>query len=63
MGQWTEESESWYVNRVQEIQKGGKSGLPRSQGDWRDLIHFTRKAPKLVYHMNLAASSYIQKHM
>ena len=63
VGQWTDECESWYVKRVQDIQAGGASGLPRSQADWRDLIHLTRKAPKLVYQMNLAASSYIKECM
>ena len=60
VGQWTDECESWYVKWVQEIQAGG---VPRSQTDWRDLIHLTRKAPKLVHHMNLAASSYIKECM
>lgn len=60
VGQWTHECEEWYVNRVNTIQQGG---TPLKQNEWRNMTHFTRKGPKLVYHMNLAASSYIQENM
>jgi hypothetical protein len=60
VGQWTHECEEWYVKRVNAIQEGG---TPLNQHDWRNLTRFTRKGQKLRYHMNLAASSYIQENM
>ena len=60
VGQWTHECEEWYVKRVNTIQEGG---APLKQHEWRNVTRFTRKGPKLVYHMNLAASSYIQENM
>ena len=57
VGQWTHECEEWYVKRVKYIQGGGG---PCSQSEWCTLTHFTQKGPKLSYHMNLAANSYIQ---
>ena len=60
VGQWTHECEDWYVKRINTIQEGG---APLSQHEWCTLMRLTRKGPKLVYHMNLAAASYIQEKM
>jgi len=60
VGQWTHECEEWYAKRVNAIQEGDP---PLRQDEWRNMIRFTRKGPKPMYHMNLAASLYIQENM
>src|SRR6266571_8057252 len=56
VGIWTHRCEEWYTKQVGAIQDGKP---PFKQTDWRELIRYFRKGPKLVHHMNLAAVAYI----
>ncbi|KAF9523389.1 hypothetical protein CPB83DRAFT_839704, partial [Crepidotus variabilis] len=47
-------------NCVKDIQDGA---VPYSQKIWRVKLQQTRQAPKLVHHMNKAASAFIKKHL
>lgn len=60
VGQWTQECEKWFENRMIEIQKGGQ---PLDSHTWRSKLLLTRRATKLVRGMNSAAAAFIQAHL
>lgn len=58
VGQWTHECETWFQAHVREIQAGVG---PYNQNVWRTKLRQTCQAPKLVHHMNLVASAFIEQ--
>jgi hypothetical protein len=57
VGQWTQECENWFEQRMAEIQAGGQ---PLDSHTWRSKLRLTRNANKIISKVNSAAAAFIQ---